>query len=117
MGLLSAGVDIAEVIDLPRPSLAAEGVANLRPPNDFGLLDHGDRAFVRALLLTRAVAGAGGNVLLVCDAVDPDLPVAARQVTQQINRLARRHSGVSASHHDLTLRRRPSNLRRRHDAG
>src|SRR5258706_15452310 len=83
---LPAGVDVAEVIDLACPSLAAQLVANLRPPYGIGLFDDAQGALVGVLLLARAVALAG-DVLLVNNPVHPDLPVAAADVTQQRDRL------------------------------
>ena len=98
---LSAGVDIAEVIDFARPPFVAELITHLGPPHRFGLFDHGQRTFVGALLLARAVA-LTRNVLLVNNAGDPNLPVAAPDITQQIDWLTCSNLDVRRANGDRT---------------
>src|SRR5471032_522975 len=104
------------MFDLARPAFLPPRVLDLRPPDDLGLLGDGDGAFVRRLLVAVAVALAR-DVLLIDDAVDPDLPVAAADVAQEIDRPARRHEEVIRADPDVAARARAPRLRRRHHAG
>src|SRR5690349_5437183 len=75
------------MIHFARPPFLAESVTYLGPPHDVRLFDDLECAFVGALLVAGAITLVG-DVLLVRNAVDPDLPVAA-DIAQQIDRLAR----------------------------
>src|SRR5581483_1998249 len=83
---LIARVDIAEVINLPRPADLASCVLHLHPPHIDRLIDHLDCTLVGALLLRRAVP-LGRDVLPIDHAIDPRLPAAAAETPNQVNGL------------------------------
>src|SRR5262249_37773499 len=83
---LSAGVDIAEVIDFASPAFATLGVAHVDPPDVLGSFNDGDGALVRCLFSAGAVRGTA-DVLLIRLAVHPYLPVATSHASQQVDGL------------------------------
>src|SRR5262245_422334 len=98
---LTASVEVAEVINLASPTFATLSIADVDPPHVLGLFRNRQRALI-GLLITAGTVGRASDVLLIRLTVNPDLPVAASDVSYEVDRLPRGDGNVIGSDSHLT---------------